>query len=133
MRLFLKLLKWFFGLAIPAVLGLAIWLYAAPPALIRVGAGYAAKIVCSNVFLAGRDPEEVLRVDVQAPGHPLLKLMSVSVDEAENTVTAGLLGIFGRQTALMRGEGLGCSSVPDGDIKAANGGGCRDSGSGSPA
>jgi CubicO group peptidase (beta-lactamase class C family) len=119
MRLLLKLLKWFFGLAIPAVLGLAIWLYAAPPALIRVGAGYAAKIVCSNVFLAGRDPDEVLRVDVQAPGHPLLKLMSVSVDEADNTVTAGLLGVFGTQTALMRGEGLGCSSVPDGDIKAA--------------
>jgi CubicO group peptidase (beta-lactamase class C family) len=119
MRLFVKLLKWFFGLAIPAVLGLAVWLYAAPPALIRVGAGYAAKIVCSNVFLAGRDPDEVLRVDVQAPGHPLLKLMSVSVDEAGNTVTAGLLGIFGRQTALMRGKDLGCSSVPDGDLEAA--------------
>jgi CubicO group peptidase (beta-lactamase class C family) len=119
MRLFLKLLKWFLGLAIIAALALAAWLYAAPPALIRVGAGYAAKIVCSNVFLAGRDADEVLRVDVQAPGHPLLRLMSVSIDEADNTVTAGLLGIFGRQTALMRGKDLGCSSVPDGNIEAA--------------
>lgn len=119
MRLVLKLLKWFFGLAILAILGLAFWLYVAPPALIRVGAGYAAKIVCSNVFLAGRDADEVLRVDVQAPGHPLLKLMSVSVDEADNTVTAGLLGVFGKQTALMRGKDLGCSSVPDGDLEAA--------------
>lgn len=119
MRLVLKLLKWFFGLAVLAVLGLAVWLYAAPPALIRVGAGYAAKIVCSNVSLAGRDADEVLRVDVQAPGHPLLRLMQVSVDEANNTVTAGLLGVFGKQTALMRGEGLGCSSVPDGNIEAA--------------
>ena len=82
MRLFLAFLKWFFGLAILAVLGLAAWLYAAPPALIKLGAGYAAKIVCSNVLLAGRDADEVLRVDVQAPGHPLLKLMSVKVDEA---------------------------------------------------
>jgi CubicO group peptidase (beta-lactamase class C family) len=119
MRLVLKSLKWFFGLAILAVLGLAAWLYFLPPALIQVGAGYAAKIVCSNVFLAGRDPDEVLRIDVQAPGHPLLKLMQVSVDEANQTVTAGLLGIFGMETALMRGEGLGCSSVPDGDIEAA--------------
>ena len=97
MRLFLAFLKWFFGLAILAALSLAAWLYAAPPALIKLGAGYAAKIVCSNVLLAGRDADEVLRVDVQAPGHPLLKLMSVKVDEANNTVTAGLLGVFGRR------------------------------------
>jgi CubicO group peptidase (beta-lactamase class C family) len=119
MRLILKLLTWFLGLAVLAAFGLAAWLYAAPPALIRVGAGYAAKIVCSNVFLAGRDADEVLRVDVQAPGHPLLRLMSVSVDEANNTVTAGLLGVFGTQTALMRGKELGCSLVPDGDFEAA--------------
>ena len=119
MRLVLKLLKWVFGLAIVAVLGLAAWLYAAPPALIRVGAGYAAKIVCSNVLIAGRDADEVLSVDVQAPGHPLLRLMSVNIDEADRTVTAGLFGIFGTQTALMRGEDLGCSSIPDGDLEAA--------------
>lgn len=119
MRLVVKFLKWLVGLAILALVGLAAWLYVLPPALIQVGGGYAAKIVCSNVFLAGRDPDEVLRVDVQAPGHPLLKLMRVRVDDASRTVTAGLLGVFGRQTALMRGEGLGCSSVPDGDIEAA--------------
>ena len=119
MRLVLKSLKWLCGLALLATLGLAAWLYFLPPALIQVGGGYAAKIVCSNVFLAGRDADEVLRIDVQAPGHPLLKLMRVSVDEEERTVTAGLLGVFGRETALMRGGGLGCSSVPDGDIEAA--------------
>ena len=56
--------------------GLAAWLAIAPPELIRVGAAYSAKIVCSNVFIAGRDPDEVLRVDVQAPGHWLLKYMT---------------------------------------------------------
>ncbi len=119
MRLALKFLKWVLGLAILAVIGLAAWLYAAPPALIRVGAGYAAKIVCSNVLIAGRDADEVLRIDVQAPGHPLLRLMSVDIDQANGTVTAGLFGIFGTQTALMREKGLGCSSVPDGDLEAA--------------
>ena len=57
-----------------AIAGAAGWLYFAPPELIRVAAGYSAKIVCSNVFIAGRDADEVLRVDVQAPGHPLLRL-----------------------------------------------------------
>jgi CubicO group peptidase (beta-lactamase class C family) len=116
MRRVRKTLKWLVGAVILAALGLAAWLYAAPPALIRVGSGYAAKIVCSNVFLAGRDAGEVLRIDVQAPGHPLLKLMSVDVDEAKRAVTAGLLGVFGTQTALMRGDGLGCSSAPEGDL-----------------
>ena len=119
MRLVLKLLKWVFILAVLATIGLAGWLYAAPPALIRVGTGYAAKIVCSNVLIAGRNADDVLRIDVQAPGHPLLRLVSVDIDQANGTVTAGLLGIFGKQTALMRDKGLGCSSVPDGDLEAA--------------
>ena len=79
-----------------------------PPELIRVGAGYSAKIVCSNVFIAGRDPDEVLEVDVQAPGHPLLEYMDVDVDREAKTVTAGLLGIFGKGTAVAR-DGFGCT------------------------
>ena len=97
--------------------GLA-WLWLAPPELIRVGAGYSAKIVCSNVFLAGRDPEEVMRVDVQSPGHPLLRLMRVSVDREARTVRAGLFGFAGGGLAVAR-EGTGCASVPDGDLAAA--------------
>jgi len=57
-------------------------------------------------------------VDVQAPGHPLLRLMRVSVDRQAGTVTAGLLGVFGRSVAAAR-EGLGCASVPDGNVAAA--------------
>ncbi len=45
-----------------------------------MAAGYSAKIVCSNVFIAGRDAEDVLALDVQAPGHPILKLIRVDVD-----------------------------------------------------
>ncbi|MDX3924828.1 MAG: serine hydrolase [Shinella sp.] len=94
------------------------WLLVAPPALLLVGSGYAAKIVCSNVFLAGRDPEDVLSVDVQAPGHPLLRLMRQSVDFDEKTVTVHLLGVFAPGYAAYR-EGFGCASVPDGDFVAA--------------
>ena len=51
--------------------GAALYLVIAPPELLRVATGYAAKIVCSNVFIAGRDADEVLALDVQAPGHPV--------------------------------------------------------------
>lgn len=97
----------------------AAWLAFAPPDLLRLGSAYAAKIVCSNVFLAERDPDAVMALDVQAPGNPLLKLMSADVDEEARTVTAGLFGIFARQVAVARQES-GCVSVPDGDLQAAD-------------
>ncbi len=118
MRIVLNILKGLLGLALLAVAALFAWLYFAPPDLIRVGSGYSAKIVCSNVFLAWRDPAEVLAVDVQAPGHPLLRLMKVDVDREAGTVSAGLLGFLGESVAVFR-DGLGCTSVPDGDVEMA--------------
>ncbi|MER9230969.1 beta-lactamase family protein [Mesorhizobium sp. M0622] len=118
MQILLKFVKWLLGLAVLAAATLAGWLYFAPPELIRVGSGYSAKIVCSNVFIARRDADDVLAVDVQAPGHPLLKLMRVSVDKEKGTVSAGLFGVLGKSVAVVR-DGLGCASVPDGDIAAA--------------
>jgi len=53
-----KLRKVILGIAIALVLlllVLAFALWMKPPEILRVGANYAAKIVCSNVFLAGRD------------------------------------------------------------------------------
>ncbi len=118
MRIVVRIVKWLAALVAVAVAALFIWLYVSPPDLIRVGAGYSAKIVCSNVFLAGRDAQDVLALDVQAPGHPLLKLMRVDVDREAGTVSAGLFGILGRSVAVRR-DGLGCTSVPDGDVAAA--------------
>ncbi|MER9106046.1 serine hydrolase [Mesorhizobium sp. M0011] len=118
MRIVVKIVKWLLGLIVLAIAALFAWLYIAPPELIRVGSGYSAKIVCSNVFIAGRDPNEVLAVDVQAPGHPLLRLMRVSVDKNRGTVSAGLFGFLGKSIAVAR-DGLGCASVPDGDVGKA--------------
>ncbi len=98
------------------VLALLLWLK--PPALLRVGANYAAKIVCSNVFLAGRDPDEVLRIDVQAPGLSILKLMRVSVDRARGIVRAGFLGVIGDGLAQFH-AGHGCTVLPDGRLASA--------------
>ncbi len=98
------------------VLLLVLWVR--PPDLLRVGANYSAKIVCSNVFLAGRDPDEVLRTDVQAPGVALLRLMRVSVDREHHIVRAALLGFIGNGLAVAR-PGTGCTAVPDGNLDFA--------------
>jgi CubicO group peptidase (beta-lactamase class C family) len=93
-----------------------VWfLWLKPPALLRIGANYAAKAVCSNVFLAGRDAEEVLRSDVQAPGIWILRLMRVSVDQPRGIVHAGFLGLIGDGVAVARG-GAGCTVVADGKL-----------------
>ena len=94
------------------------WLKLAPPELLRVGANYSAKMVCSNVFLAGRDAGQVLRDDVQAPGNPLMRLMQVTVDREQQTVRGGLFGFIGNGLAVHR-RGTGCATVADGDLARA--------------
>jgi CubicO group peptidase (beta-lactamase class C family) len=111
----MKLLKRIFAALLLIVAALALYLWLNPPALLRVGANYSAKIVCSNVFLAGRNPDEVLRVDVQAPGIALLKAMHVSVDRERGIVRAGFLGFIGDGLAIAR-PGRGCTVVPDGKL-----------------
>jgi CubicO group peptidase (beta-lactamase class C family) len=118
MRLLSKLLVAIGTVLTAVVLGGGFWLWLAPPDLLRVGTGYAAKIVCSNVFLAGRDAEDVLADDVQAPGHPLLRLVGVEVDMDRRLVEARLAGFIAPSVAVYR-DGLGCASVPDGAIEAA--------------
>lgn len=112
-RILGKILKWLAALVVLLVAGVAGWLYFSPPALIRVATAYSAKIVCSNQFLAWRDGQAVLALDVQAPGHPILKYISADVDVSARTVSAKLLGLFGEGRAVYR-QGAGCTSVPYG-------------------
>jgi CubicO group peptidase (beta-lactamase class C family) len=112
MRSLRRILVALFYLAV--IIVLVLWLK--PPQLLRVGANYAAKTVCSNVFLAGRDTAEVLRSDVQAPGIWILRLMRVSVDRQHGVVRAGFLGFIGDGLAVSRG-GAGCSVVADGKLE----------------
>lgn len=113
MRIFGRIVKWLAALVLLALIGIAGWLAFAPPALIRVATAYSAKIVCSNQFLAGRDGQAVLALDVQSPGHPILKYIFIDVDPAGRTVSARLLGLFGEGKAIYR-QGAGCTSVPYG-------------------
>ncbi|MCG7519790.1 serine hydrolase [Ruegeria sp. Ofav3-42] len=94
------------------IVGAVGYLIVSPPDLLKVGTNYSAKIVCSNVFIAGRNPDEVLAVDVQAPGHPLLKQIAINVDAEKQTVTARIFGFFAPATSQYR-EGLGCTNIHD--------------------
>src|ERR1700729_3194786 len=114
----MKILRRILGVLALLIVALALLLWFKPPALLRVGANYSAKIVCSNVFLAGRDSDEVLRIDVQAPGISILKLMRVSVDRERGVVRAGFLGLIGDGLAQYR-SGHGCTVLPDGKLDAS--------------
>ncbi len=111
-----RFLKTTAGILALLVIGLIFLLAAKPPELLRVGTGYAAKIVCSNVFIARRQADAVLADDVQAPGHPLLKFLNVSVDENQKTVTARIFGFFAPSQAVYR-PGLGCANIHASDLR----------------
>jgi CubicO group peptidase (beta-lactamase class C family) len=102
-------------LGIAVLLG-ATWLWLAPPELVRVGTGYAAKTVCSQVFVAGRDADDVLRLDVQAPGHPLLRGVRVTVDPETRSARATLLGRWAPARAVHH-EVLGCALIHKRDLR----------------
>jgi len=61
-----------------------------------VAAGYAAKTVCSGVFVSGREAQQVFDIDVVADNHPLLRLTRVRVDEGAHRVHATFLGTHRR-------------------------------------
>jgi CubicO group peptidase (beta-lactamase class C family) len=114
----MKILRNIAAILLLLIVFVLVGMWLKPPELLKVGANYSAKIVCSNVFLAGRDPDEVLRVDVQAPGISILRLMKVSVDRERGVVRAGFLGFIGNGLAVAR-PGQGCTVLPDGEVGSA--------------
>lgn len=107
------------GVILILLAGAAWALIANPPELLRIGAAYAAKTVCSNVFVAGRDATRVLADDVQAPGHPILKHLKINIDQQRKVVRADLFGVIGGGVAVYR-PGTGCAVAPDGDVAQAS-------------
>ncbi len=118
MRFVKKLLAVVAGLIVAVVAGGYLYLVIAPPDLLRVGAGYSAKITCSSTFVSGRDPSEVLAVDVQAPGNPILKAYTMMTDMSAGLVRSGFLR-FVAATSAVDHAGLGCTLAPDGDTARA--------------
>ncbi|WP_114390825.1 serine hydrolase domain-containing protein [Notoacmeibacter marinus] len=104
MRLFAKI-----GLVLTVLLLAGIAFVAIrPPDLLRIGGAYVAKITCSSVFVANRDRQEVVDVDIFAPENPLLNLVRVSIDDDAQTVSAAILGFVAERIAVHR-PGYGCT------------------------
>jgi hypothetical protein len=71
-----------------------------------VGSGFAAKNVCSAVFVSGRAPEDAMD-DLRAYRSTPLDLVQVVVERDRQTATGALFGLA-RREAVYR-EGLGCA------------------------
>jgi CubicO group peptidase (beta-lactamase class C family) len=69
-----------------------------------IATGYAAKTVCSGVFVADRDRDDVAG---DLPDNPLVPLLRTSVDHDEASVSTSLLGAWG--STAYSSEGLGCT------------------------
>ena len=72
-----------------------------------IGTAYAAKTLCSWVFVSSRPAGDVIRDDIVVDVHPLLRLVRMSVDTSRRIATATFLS-FARRDAEYR-PGLGCT------------------------
>jgi CubicO group peptidase (beta-lactamase class C family) len=72
------------------------------------GTGYNAKIVCSSVFVSGRNFADVESVDLEATS---IVPLNNEIDPMNKTASSTLFGLF-KQTAVYR-EGLGCTLAVD--------------------
>jgi hypothetical protein len=71
-----------------------------------VGAGYMAKVTCSEIFLAGRDGLAVLEGEFNDIS-PALERVRLTIDSEKRTVSGSIFGLGGA-TAIYR-DGYGCT------------------------
>jgi hypothetical protein len=75
-----------------------------------ISSGHTAKTICSNVFISGRDAQNVFKEDI-APLHFLFAITDFKVDPDAKTVTADAFG-FAKLRAIYR-DGCGCTILKD--------------------
>lgn len=71
-----------------------------------VGAGYMAKIACSEIFLAGRDGIGVLEGEFNDIS-PALERVRLKIDSEQKTVSGSIMGIGGAEARYR--DGYGCT------------------------
>lgn len=96
-----------------AVGGAGAWLYLFPSDGILSSTSIAAKIVCSNVFMARRDPADVIGTDVAFMLPRAARHLTIRVSTSESRVDATYLGLFARRSALHVPD-RGCTLAVDG-------------------
>jgi CubicO group peptidase (beta-lactamase class C family) len=111
-KLLFKLLA---AIVLLGILGLSGWLTFSPPDGLLSASAYAAKMVCSNVFIAKRNADAVVGTDVEFALPRVVKRMKINVDTANQRVEAAYLGLFARRYAQYE-EGRGCTLVSKDEI-----------------
>ena len=101
----MKNLKRLLLLLLVAVIGYATYYLSQALPII---AGYGAKNLCSCVFVAGRDPQQVIQQEL---GTSLINLGSPQVHFEDSSATSSVFGLSTRK-AIYR-KGLGCTLVSE--------------------
>ena len=96
-----------------AIIGYLVW---HSSRVISVASAYYAKTLCSGMFVAGRDEQEVVFSDVLADMTVGLRHWHREVDTDRKLVNITVLG-FGERDAIYR-PGLGCTLVTDTTVDA---------------
>jgi hypothetical protein len=104
----IRKLKWVISAVVISSIGFGI--YFLNDALV-IGTGYSAKYICSQVFLADRNPDLVFTNEIK-PTHPLFQPIRSRVDYENKTVTSKAFGFWKPMTAVYR-EGCGCTLAID--------------------
>lgn len=72
----------------------------------KTGTGYMAKVMCSEIFVAGRTQQELMQSEFNDI-HPMLAKISASIDTQNRSVKTSLYGL-GKSKAVYR-DGVGCT------------------------
>src|SRR3954451_17562015 len=83
--------------ALASALGYGVYLLSR---LAPIGTAYAAKTLCSGVFVSHRGDQDVIREDIRADNHPLLRLIHATVDHSSQTASAALFGLARRDAGF---------------------------------
>ena len=105
MRKWLKRILFAVGITLVIVLAGAGWYLSDT---LPIGTGHTAKTICSNVFISGRDAQDVFKEDI-APLHFLFAITDFEVDLEAKSVSSDAFG-FAERRAVYR-EGRGCTIV----------------------
>lgn len=93
------------------ILGLFVGLYFGVSSFAKIFNGYAAKDICSCIYLSEREQASIEKNDLASF---FVSLPTNVCDKENRTVTSTFLGLA-KQTAVYR-DGLGCALVNDADI-----------------
>ncbi|WP_256805417.1 serine hydrolase [Bradyrhizobium sp. Bra64] len=115
MRLVLIMLKLIVAIVLLGVLVFSVWLTFIPPNGLLSATAYAAKMVCSNVFIAKRDADAVIMTDVAFALPRVVKRLNINIDNANQRVEVAFRGLFAKRYAQYEEE-RGCTLVSKGEI-----------------